>query len=88
MGTRKITIEDQLQGLKMLDRAYECYKKTGDFAMLPDPYEFGFAFLKEFVGMKKLTEIYYNTNGTQLNVRKAQIKYLFDEIFDKNEKKQ
>lgn len=85
---RQITIEDQLQGMKMLDRAYEYYKKNGDFVVLPDMYEFGFAFLKDAVGMKKLTEIYYKTNGTKANVRKAQIKYLFDEIFDKIDKKE
>lgn len=72
----------------MLDKAYEDYKKTGDFIMFPDMYEFSFAFIKQFVGMKKLTEIYHNTNGTQLRVRNAQVKYLFDEIFDKNQKKQ
>lgn len=78
-----ISVEDTLSGLRMLDKAYLDYKKTGDFVILPKMYEHSFVFLKEFVGMDKLKEIYDKTNGTQANVRKAQVKYLFDEVFDK-----
>ena len=74
-------IEDQIEGIKMLDRAYACYLKEGDFQYTDEMYEKAYAFILFAAGIKKLTQIYYATSGTKQVTRKAQIKYIFDEIF-------
>ena len=76
-----ISIEDQISAQKVLDRMYETYKKTGDFAMIPGVYEAIYGLLSELVGGDKLWEIYYQTSGTQANTRKAHVKYLFDHVY-------
>lgn len=77
-----ITLDDQLFGMKLLDKAYELYQRKGFVLMYDKMYEYGFQYLKETVGMAKLTEIAMQTNGTKENVRVAHIKYLFDNIFE------
>lgn len=79
-----ISIEDQIKGMKMLDKAYEQYQKDGNFAFTDRMYEYGFGFLKDIIGMKKLIEISETTSGTKETIRKEHILYLFKEIFDKN----
>lgn len=79
-----ISIEDQLKGMKMLDKAYEQYQKDSNFTYTNMLYEYGFSFLRDVIGMKKLIEISEKTSGTKETIRKEHILYLFKEKFDKN----
>lgn len=79
-----IGIEEQIEGIKELDKQYICYLKEGDFWCSDEMYERSFAFIVHFVGIKKLTEIYFSTSGTKQVTRKAQIKYMFDNIYSKH----
>lgn len=78
-----IGVEEQIEGIRALDKAYICYLKEGDFHCSDEMYERAFAFIAHVVGIKKLTEIYYSTSGTKQVTRKAQVKYMFDEIYSK-----
>lgn len=76
-----IGIEEQLEGIRLLEKAYICYVKEGDFAYHNELYEKGFALIRAVVGIKKLTEISWTTSGTKENIRKEQIKYMFDNCY-------
>jgi hypothetical protein len=71
----------------MLDEAYMDYKSKNIFLYTDKLYEYGFYFIRDIVGMAKLKEIADNTSGTKETVRKAQIIYLFENEFKKNETK-
>lgn len=79
-----ITIDNQIEGMKMLDKAYEEYKKTKSFVYSDKLYEYGYKFLEDMIGYNKLKEIHLTTNGFQRDTRIAHIKYLFEEIYGRS----
>ncbi len=76
-----ISTQDQLIGLKDLDKAYEEYRIKGEFLFTNILYERTYSFINEILGMDKLIEIASATNGTKEATRKAHIIYLFDNVF-------